>query len=144
MSRLWRNFSCHLVLVTASIVWVLALPAFGQRATLSNSSRAFGSWAIGNTSATKTVTVTNNTAVVLNVGSIVAGGDFSQTNSCATAVTARGSCLISISFTPTGGGARTGTVTITDSANNSPQKISLTGTGVAPASMTGSALLRST
>ncbi len=122
--------------VLASILCVLAIPAFAQRASLSNSSRSFGSVAVGTTSAAKTVTVSNSASTALMVGSIVASGDFAQTNTCGSLVAGRGSCVISITFTPTAAGSRTGTVTITDNASNSPQKISLTGTGVAPASMT--------
>jgi len=39
------------------------------------------------------------------------------------------SCLIKVSFTPTQTGLRTGAVTITDNAADSPQSIALSGTG---------------
>ena len=37
--------------------------------------------------------------------------------------------MLKIMFTPTQTGTRTGTVTITDNAPNSPQTVGLTGTG---------------
>jgi hypothetical protein len=40
-------------------------------------------------------------------------------------------CAVYVSFTPTAAGARTATVTVTDSAPGSPTKITLNGTGVA-------------
>src|SRR5439155_21922743 len=57
-----------------------------------------------------------------------------QTNTCGSSVPKQSSCTISVKFTPTAGGARTGTVRVTDSASNSPQTTSLSGTGTtAPA-----------
>jgi hypothetical protein len=45
-------------------------------------------------------------------------------------------CTISVTFTPTALGKVTGTLSITDNAPNSPQKVSLVGTGVVQASLT--------
>src|SRR5438094_9136782 len=45
-------------------------------------------------------------------------------------VAAGASCMVSVTFTPTATGTRTGTVTLNDNAPNTPQRISLTGTGV--------------
>ena len=55
---------------------------------------------------------------------------------------AGGSCTITVTFTPTTTGTRTGVITITDSASNSPQTVGLTGVGddpevlLSPASLT--------
>jgi hypothetical protein len=42
-------------------------------------------------------------------------------------------CTISVTFTPAASGARTATLSIADNAGGSPQTLSLTGTGTAPA-----------
>jgi hypothetical protein len=47
-------------------------------------------------------------------------------------VLATQSCTISITFTPTAAGAAIGTLTITDSAPDSPQSVPLSGTGTSP------------
>jgi hypothetical protein len=45
-----------------------------------------------------------------------------------------------VTFDPVTAGAKTAALTITDSANNSPQSVNLTGTGVVPVSVTPSSL----
>jgi hypothetical protein len=42
---------------------------------------------------------------------------------------AKKECEISVTFTPTQIGSRTGTLSLSDSAGNSPQVVTLTGTG---------------
>jgi large repetitive protein len=49
------------------------------------------------------------------------------------AVPAQGTCKIGVVFTPTATGTRTGALTLSDNAANSPQAVTLTGTGVASA-----------
>jgi hypothetical protein len=57
-------------------------------------------------------------------------GDFSvSTTTCGTSVAAIGTCTIDVVFTPTQTGTLTGTLQVSDSAENSPQSSSLTGTG---------------
>jgi hypothetical protein len=105
----------------------------GTSATLSTnpSSLTFGTTTVGATSAAQSVTVTNTGSASASVTSIVASGDFAQTNTCGTSIAAGATCSISVTFTPTASGTRTGSVTITSSAANSPTSISLTGTGAA-------------
>jgi hypothetical protein len=82
--------------------------------------------------ATKTVTLTNTGSATLNIGSIVPSGDFALKTvkkSCGATVNVGASCFIKVTFTPTQVGLRTGTVTITDNAADSPQTIPLSGTG---------------
>jgi uncharacterized NAD-dependent epimerase/dehydratase family protein len=55
--------------------------------------------------------------------------DFAQTNTCGSSVAAKGKCTISVTFTPRATGTRTSTLKLNDGANNSPQTVSLTGTG---------------
>jgi hypothetical protein len=62
-------------------------------------------------------------------------GDFAQTNTCGSSVAAGGNCTISVTFTPTSAGTRTGAVTVTDNASGSPQTVSLSGTGTGSAAV---------
>jgi hypothetical protein len=52
-------------------------------------------------------------------------------------VAAGDTCTIDVTFTPTATGTRTGSVTISDNASGSPQRVSLTGTGVTTAPVAG-------
>ena len=92
-------------------------------------SLSFAGTIVGNTSATQTVTVTNSGTSSATVSGVTATGDFTQTNNCGTLV-AGGTCAVTIAFKPTTGGTRTGSVTLTSNANNSPTAITLTGSGI--------------
>ena len=98
--------------------------------SLSASTLSFGSQIVNSTSAVQTVTVTNSGTATLTLGSITATAPFAQTNTCGSSVAAGGICTISVTFTPTTAGSALGSVTLVDNAANSPQTISLTGTGV--------------
>ncbi|TAM79111.1 MAG: choice-of-anchor D domain-containing protein [Acidobacteria bacterium] len=102
--------------------------------SLSASSLDFGSVVVGTTS-TKTVALTNPAQSPLDISSIQAGGDYTESNNCGSVVNSGASCNISISFTPSAVGTSVGTVTITDTGLGSPQSITLTGTGVPPFSL---------
>src|SRR5439155_1255325 len=66
----------------------------------------------------------------LSITNVVAGGDFALSNTCGTSVAGGGSCAITVTFTPTVHGDRTGTITITDDAQNGPTNVvNLSGTG---------------
>ncbi len=97
--------------------------------TLSATSLDFGGQNITTTSAAKMVTLTNSGTETLTISSIAASGDFAETNTCGASVSAGGNCMIAVTFTPTATGARTGSVTITDNAPDSPESVSLTGMG---------------
>ncbi|MGD0693506.1 MAG: choice-of-anchor D domain-containing protein [Terriglobia bacterium] len=97
---------------------------------LSPTSLNFGSQAVATTSAAKTVTLTNNLSSALTISGITTTGDFAETDTCDGSVPAKGKCTINVTFTPTTTGTRTGTLTVADNASNSPQTVSLTGTGV--------------
>ncbi|HLX69694.1 MAG TPA: DUF3443 family protein [Verrucomicrobiae bacterium] len=108
--------------------------------TLSPTSLTFSGEFVGSTSAAQPVTVSNPGTAGLSISGITPSGDFGQTNTCGTGIAAGGSCTISVTFTPTATGTRTGAITITDNASGSPHSIGLTGTGtsinVSPASLT--------
>jgi hypothetical protein len=98
--------------------------------TPSPSSLTFSSQTVGTTSAAQTVTLTANGLAIQGL-SIQESGDFSETNGCGTSIQAFGTCTLQITFTPTATGSRTGSITISDNAPNSPQTIALTGTATA-------------
>lgn len=91
----------------------------------------FAAQVIGTSSASQAITLTSTGTAALNITSIAASGDYSQTNNCGTSVAAGGSCTITVSFTPSATGTRGGSITVTDNATGSPQSASLTGTGTA-------------
>jgi hypothetical protein len=92
-------------------------------------SLSFGGTVVGSTAAAQTVTVTNSGTTAASVSGVSVTGDFSQTNTC-TSIAVGGSCTVSVKFTPTAGGTRTGTLTVASNANNSPLSVGLTGAGI--------------
>jgi hypothetical protein len=100
--------------------------------SLSNTSLSFGSQLVGTTSAAQSDTLTNTGNAILSITSIVASGDFSRTTTCSSSLSAGSSCTISVQFTPTATGTRTGAITIMDNAGSGTQTINLTGSGTAP------------
>lgn len=106
---------------------------------LSASSLTFSGQLVSTTSAAQSVTLTNtgNAALTITSFAVVGAnsGDFAQTNACPVSpstLAAGSNCSITVSFKPTATGARIASVTITDNAGNSPQNVSLAGTGTAP------------
>jgi hypothetical protein len=114
----------------------IALTGTGQvqpTATLSANTLTFAATVSGVSSASQMVTVTNNGGTALAITSIALGGtspgDFIETSTCSLSLAASANCTITVTFKPTAGGARVATVTLTDSAADSPQSIALNGTG---------------
>ena len=101
-------------------------------------SLTFGNQTVGTTSATQFSTLTNTGNASLTINNLQISGDFvfAGTGNCSGSVAAGASCTISVKFTPATTGTRTGTVTITDNASNSPQTIPLTGSGVSSSGST--------
>jgi hypothetical protein len=65
--------------------------------------------------------LTNNSALTLTIKGFSTGGDFTKTtDTCGGSLAAGASYTINVTFAPTTGGTRTGTLTVTDSASNSP------------------------
>jgi len=90
----------------------------------------FGSQGVGSTSAAQTVTISNPSNVSINVASIAATGNFSQTNDCGASLAIGAHCAVTVTFTPTATGLESGTITVTDNTKISPLAIPLSGTGV--------------
>jgi hypothetical protein len=101
----------------------------GPAVTISPTSLTFATQLVNTTSAPQTVTLTNVGNGPLSITSIIAAGNFAETNNCGTTVAAGASCTINVTFTPTTVNTRTGSITVTDNAPGSPQVVSLTGTG---------------
>jgi hypothetical protein len=100
-------------------------------AELSPSLLVFGAELVSATSAAQQVTLTNRGGSALTISNVATSGDFAQMNACAMTVGVGSSCTFSITFTPTQGGSRTGTLTVSDSAPGNPHTVALSGTGQA-------------
>lgn len=109
--------------------WDLQLPApVGANLVFSVPNLTFAKREAGTTSPAQSVIITNNGSTTLTISSIVASGDFSQTNTCGTSLTPGSNCTISVTFAPTTFGARTGNVTISDNVSSgSSQTVGLSG-----------------
>jgi archaellum component FlaF (FlaF/FlaG flagellin family) len=115
----------------------LSVPATSQTATLSTNSLSFGNQTVGTPSTAQAVTVTNNGTKTLNITSTSIVGlerlDFAPlSNKCGTSLGVGKNCNIWATFTPQAVGARSATIQMVDNASNSPQVITLSGTGTAP------------
>jgi len=116
---------------TRTITLSLVVPQSSVR--LSTGSLTFPGQKVGTTSSAQTVTFTNYGSTAMSIGGITTTGNFSQTNNCGTSVASKASCTITVKFTPRAVGALNGMLTIKDSDGSSPQKVPLSGTGLAAA-----------
>lgn len=122
---------------TGKAIWQTRISNFSVpgcgTVTLEPSSLTFASQAVGTTSASQQVILNNGQTTALTINSIFGNGadpgDFKQTNDCGSSVAAGESCTINVSFTPMATGTRTANLNVSDNASNSPQMVSLTGTG---------------
>ncbi|WP_433615957.1 choice-of-anchor D domain-containing protein [Dactylosporangium sp. CA-139114] len=94
----------------------------------SPSSLSYATQALNTTSAAQSVTITNTGTAAATVSGVSVSGDFAQTNTCGS-IAVGASCSVSVTFRPTASGTRTGTLTVTSNANNSPTTVALSGTG---------------
>jgi len=135
--------------VTSSFDWSTQVGSFsfagcgggggGAAISFTPASLSFGKVAVGTTKGKKKVTVTNTGNATLNISSITTSGDFglvpvNQTKKITpcvngTSLAPGATCLIKVSFSPTQVGPRTGSVNFTDNAPDSPQSVTLSGTG---------------
>ena len=110
------------------------LSGIGTAAKLSPTSLNFGSVTVGVTSAAKPVTLTNvGTTTFTITGIAITGanaGDFLQTNTCGSSLAGGASCTISVKFKPSATGARSAALAVSDNVAGSPQKVTLSGTGL--------------
>jgi photosystem II stability/assembly factor-like uncharacterized protein len=111
--------------------WDIQLPVpAGSTAVLSVPNLTFSAQQVGTTSAAQNVILADNGSATLDITSIVANGDFAETNTCGTSLAAGASCTISVTFTPTTFGPRGGGIAISDNASTgTSQTIGLSGGG---------------
>ena len=107
-------------------------------ASLSGSSLIFTA-APNTTSASQSITLTNNGGATLNISGITLGGtnasSFAETTTCGTTLAAAANCSISVTFTPTAATSYSASISIADNATGSPQAIGLVGTGTSNTSV---------
>jgi len=97
--------------------------------TLTPSNLTFAAQLVGTTSAAQTATLTNTGNQVVSISGVSMSGAFSETNDCPSSLGIGMSCQVQIEFQPTGVGPASGTLSISDGAAGSPQKVGLQGTG---------------
>jgi hypothetical protein len=79
------------------------------------------------TSAAQQVKLTNSGTQAVTISNITTNGDFAEINDCPSTLDILKGCTITVTFTPTAVGPRTGSILVTDDAINSPQSLPLTG-----------------
>lgn len=103
----------------------------------------FGNVIIINTSSASTITLTNTGTATLNISSITITGDYAKTATCGVTLAVSANCTISVTFTPSVAGTRTGVVTVTDDSGGTPgsqQTVNLTGNGTSTGAVTYASL----
>ncbi len=117
--------SPQMILMSATVINPVASP--------SPTSLSFGNQKTGTTSAAKPITLKNTGTTTLTLTGLSISGNFAlasgTTCTKTTSLTAGSTCVMEVTFTPTSKGSKSGTITITDNAKNSPQSIPLSGTG---------------
>jgi hypothetical protein len=108
---------------------------------LSATSITFPAQGVDTSSSPQVLTLTNPGTVSASITSIQASGDFTQTNTCDPSLPPGAACSLSVVFTPTLRGTRTGTITVASDAADSPQVVSLSGIGIAPAASLSATVL---
>jgi len=92
-------------------------------------SLSFGKQRRGTTSSAQTVTLSNTGNALLSVSSITISTGFTQTNNCTAPLAAGASCTLSVRFSPATRGSYAGSLKVNDNAANTPQTVSLSGSG---------------
>ena len=86
---------------------------------------------VGVPSAPMVVTLQNLGSNAMPITSITPSpASYTETNTCGTSLAGGGECAITVTFTPATATSIPGTLTIVQGGNNSPNKVTLTGTGV--------------
>ena len=99
--------------------------------SLTPTSASYGNEPSGGVTATQSFTLSASSLVTgLNIPKATAPADFTvQSNSCTTTLAANSSCTLNVAFTPTTTGARSATLTVTDSISTDSASTVLNGTG---------------
>lgn len=103
-------------------------------AVVSPTTLAFADTTVGQSTASKPVTLTNNGDATLNISGVAlvnnTPSNFTIASGCGAQLTAGSSCTVNVTFSPASAGAKTATLRFTDNAATSPQTVTLNGTGI--------------
>ena len=114
------------VAVSATCTMPLAVES-----ALSATSLVFNPQTIGTASSPQKVTLKNIGTQVLNIASIRASGDVTESATCGTTLAVGAQCNITVVFVPAAIGMLSAAVTVTDAAPDSPHVIAVSGVGQA-------------
>jgi Right handed beta helix region/Abnormal spindle-like microcephaly-assoc'd, ASPM-SPD-2-Hydin len=116
----------------------------GATVLLTPTALSFGNEVYLKPSASQAITLKNVGSSTLSITSLTVTGtnsaDYKETNTCGSSVAAGASCTITVTFTPTGLGARSASISMADNAPGTPQTAALTGTGIAALSVSPASL----
>ena len=90
----------------------------------------FSTQLIHTTSAAQVATLTNTGSQPVTISNVSTAGPFPETNNCPSTLAVGGDCQISVQFKPIARGPAHGTLSVTDDAQGSPQKVELSGEGM--------------
>lgn len=120
-------------------LWQVDLATAGiapTTATILPSPLTFPPQQVQTTSTAATVTITNTGNLNLNLTSLSVTGDFAETDTCTDqSIALHATCQISVTFDPAQNGTRTGLLTVFGNVTGGQMSVSLSGTGLAPASV---------
>jgi len=116
--------SCNVAVDAVKSVTAAFWPIAGLPESLS-----FGTLNLGSSSAYQTLTLTNVGAQAYVISGISASGDFAASNTCGSSLAAGASCTVSVNFSPTVQGPRTGTLSVFSNAPGGPYAVALSGSG---------------
>ena len=128
---------CHGSLSAVRALFVLLSLSIASAQSVTPTSISFGNQVVSTSSSTKQVTLKNGNSSIAISSISTSLAEFGQTSNCPISpatLAARKSCTVSIVFTPTVLGARSGILTIAEAGNS--QTVSLGGTGIAAVSAT--------
>jgi hypothetical protein len=89
----------------------------------------FKKQAVGTKSSPQEITLTNTGLTGVKISSMKASAQFGVTSTCGKSVAPGAACTVSVTFSPTSKGAKSGTLNINNSASSKPMVIELSGTG---------------
>ncbi len=102
-------------------------------ATVAPSSLSFSSTVVGSSATSQQFAINNTGTAALTVSAVSSdNAEFSLVSTCGT-IAAGGSCGVSVGFTPTATGARSGTITVSHNAAGGTSLVALSGTGAVAA-----------
>jgi phospholipase C len=123
---------------------VLGLTGVGTTVSVSPSTLTFAGQPLDTVSAPQTITVTNNSTAAMPITSVTVTATnpiraysdtptlaYNQTNNCGSSLAPGASCTIDVTYSPQLVGSITGSVAVFYNEADSPQSVTLTGTGTA-------------